>query len=335
MRLIASRCDVAVVIATVTLIAFNAVALAGLDSGLALHLPLTADLKDHSAARHPIHVVGKVRVEADGAFFGGRRDWLEAPHIVLNQRPFAIAVWIRETSGLPTIGLLEQFDLNRPLRHFSLMLRETRHPYLSFMGMDLFSTLNVSSNEWVHLVFQYTGKEQQIWVNGRLLCSREGPPYEGDSGVTAIGKMPRWTNVPGKDFVGHLRDFRIYHRALDHQEIGNLAGLNQPIAQAANEASLAQPLIPPLGEREQATRKAMSQLLSPDPALPFLQIAGRQITVNGQVGQVYTLESSGNLQEWHPLVRMTNQTGRVVYEGPDQAFSPMQFFRVKVESTSP
>lgn len=335
MRRIPVRWNLVRMIAVISLFTSNSLALAGLDSGLVLHLPLTTDFKDHSDASHVIHVVGKVRVETDGAFFGGRRDWLEAPHIPLNQRPFAIAVWIRETSGQPTIGLLEQFDLNRPLRHFSLMLRETRHPYLSFMGMDLFSTLNVSSNEWVHLVFQYTGEEQQIWLNGRLLCSREGPPYEGDSGVTAIGKMPRWTNVPGKDFVGHLRDFRIYHRALDHQEIGTLAGLNQPIARAATEANPAQSLIPPLGEREQATRKAMSQLLSADPALPFLQITGRQIIVNGQVGQVYTLESSGNLQEWYPLVRMTNQIGRAVYEDPDQPFSPMQFFRVKVENTSP
>jgi hypothetical protein len=78
-----------------------------------------------------------------------------------------------------------------------------------------------------------------------------------------------------------------------------------------------------------ASRAAMSQVLSADPALPFLEISARQITINGQAGQIYTLQTSGDLNQWSPLTRLTNQTGRIDYVF--QADQPAQFFRVRVE----
>jgi len=69
-----------------------------LGKGLALYLPLTTDLKDHSPATLPIKVAGGVHLSAEGAVFGGE-DWLEAPHIALNDRPFAIAFWMRDTTA--------------------------------------------------------------------------------------------------------------------------------------------------------------------------------------------------------------------------------------------
>jgi hypothetical protein len=299
-----------------------------LDQGLALHLPLTADLKDHSPAALPVEVVGNVRVEKEGAYFGGRMDWLEAPHIALNGRPFSIALWIRETSEERTVGLVEQFDRNQPRRHLHLMLRGNRQPYFGIYDRNLASPLIVPRDqEWVHLVFQYTGAELQIWINGHLIIARKSPPYEGETGVTAIGKIPRWSNVPGKDLVGYMRDFRIYQRALSVEEIGVLAAINVPGADAA--VKLVQVDIPTLSQETVASRTAMSQVLSADPALPFLEISARQITINGQGGQIYTLQTSGDLNQWSPLMRLTNQTGRVVYDY--QADQPAQFFRVRVD----
>ena len=308
---------------------------AELNDGLVLHLPLTQDLKDHSTAAQRVEVVGKVHIDSDGAAFEGRRDWLEAPHIPLNNRPFAIALWVRSSTPHPTIGLVEQFDQNRPRRHLALMLRNNRNPYFGFHNLDLFTTYRTSTNsEWVHLVFQYDGKQQQIWVNGRYMCRRQAPAYEGDYGVTTIGKMPRWGDVPGRDFIGHMRDFRIYHRVLDHKEIGLLAGITKQ-EPTEKTTRLAQISIPTLNKSAQESREAAAQYLSPDTSLPFLEIADKQIIINGRAGQVYTLQASADLNNWKALTRMTNQTGRLVYEDKDRQFTPMQFFRVKVEGFEP
>ena len=85
-----------------------------LGKGLALYLPLTTDLKDHSPAALPIKVVGGVHLNAEGAVFGGK-DWLEAPHIALNGRPFAIAFWMRDTTDEQSVGLVEQIDPDKNL----------------------------------------------------------------------------------------------------------------------------------------------------------------------------------------------------------------------------
>jgi len=73
----------------------------------------------------------------------------------------------------------------------------------------------------VHVVFQYDKKagQQEIWIDGRFICSRSSGPYQGKSGETIIGGSPVWNNVPCKDFMGFIRDVRIYDRALTAAEI--------------------------------------------------------------------------------------------------------------------
>jgi hypothetical protein len=321
-----------ILVAIVALLEFstplNALAANQLDQGLALFLPLTQDLQDHSPAKLEIQNIGNVRIEKEGAFFGGRRDWLQAPHIALNDRPFAVAVWIREISDEHMVGLLEQFDRNQGRRHFSLMLRDNQ-PYFWIYDRNMISPLNVSRDkEWTHLVFQYTGKELQIWINGRLICSEESPSYLGDHGVTAIGKMPRWTNTSGKDFVGYMRDFRIYQRILSPEEISELGGLTKPA-----QTSIATASAPNLSADAIKSRDAMLQFLPEDKSLPLLQIVARQVVINKRAGQIYTFQSSGYFDDWQPVATSTNQTGAVTYEFPNG--QPTEVFRLKVEGFEP
>jgi hypothetical protein len=304
-----------------------------LDEGLALYLPFTADLKDHSSEQLPIKVVGDVTMDNEGAAFaGGAKDWLEAPHVPLDNRPFAISFWMKDATSEQSVGLVEQLDTNTRLKHFHIVLRKERQPFFGFYPMRFISPLSIPTNqEWVHMVFQYTGGQQQIWINGRLICTRQTPSYEGTKGVTTIGKLPRWTNVPGKNFKGHLRDFRIYHRTLEREEIALLAGVKESGVAGASKATTGN--MPVLSPRTQASRAAMESVLATDPALPFLEITTDQLIINGQAGQVYTLQAATDLSNWQSLAQVTNQTGKLVYSLANQPAAVRQeFFRVRVES---
>jgi hypothetical protein len=296
---------------------------------LALHLPLTTDLKDHSPQLHAVEVVGAVRITEEGAYFGGRKDWLEAPHVALDSRPFAVALWIKEAARNRQVGLVEQYDLPRPGHHFHLMLRENRQPYLGFLVHDQISPVGIPwEQEWMHLVFQYTGEFQQIWINGHLVVRRRTEPYLGTTGVTTIGKAPRWNNVPAKDFVGFMRDVRIYQRLLVPEEIVFLH--NPSVAAAARSAVARRAGVSPPSEISVAPMpQALAALLPENPALPFLEIDGQTITVNGRPGQVYLLQASNDLETWLTLDAATNTTGTLVYVEAERA-EPMRFYRVQM-----
>jgi hypothetical protein len=308
----------------------NTQAAGNLTDRLVLHLPLTEDLEDHSPLRQTVEIVGAVRIEPEGAWFGGRKDWLEAPFIALNDRPFAVAMWIKESARTRHVGLIEQYDLSQRGHHLHLMLRENRQPYFGLLSRDQISPVGVPwEQQWMHLVFQHTGEFQQIWINGRLVASFRAEPYHGTTGVTAIGKAPRWGNVPARDFVGHMRDVRIYQRRLEPDEIASLASAfqaGQPIA----STTAADDRAPQSPGAMMALSPALAAMLPEDPSRPFLEIDGQQITINGRPGQVYVLESSTDLRNWVPLERGGSQTGTMVYQDPDRD-SAMRFYRVRVE----
>jgi hypothetical protein len=79
-----------------------------LEQGLSVYLPMTIDLLDHSAHKLPVTVSGKVVIQDGAARFEGKEDWLELPHVPLNNRPFAIAMWIKVTGKYPVYGIVEQ-----------------------------------------------------------------------------------------------------------------------------------------------------------------------------------------------------------------------------------
>ena len=152
--------------------------------------------------------------------------------------------------------------------------------------------------------------------------------------MTTIGKIPRWRNVPGKNFQGSLLDFRIYQRTLDQREIVALASAdNSARAVAARAAQKINS--PDLSPQTRASREAMASVLPSDISLPFLEIDQHQITINGQAGQIYSLEDTTDFNQWTRIALLTNQTGRVVFDWTDAATGPQQFFRVQVNPRQP
>ena len=188
---------------------------------LLVHLPLTQDIADASRNRVPV-TIKEVTIRNGAAWFAGKGSYLILPHQPLSDRPFAIAMWVKLEGDSPTCGLLEQRAANKSNQHLHLMIRGG-HPYMGFYVNDLRADSSLKpAGGWTHLVFQFTGREQEIWVNDKCVASRRAKAFAGTTGDFVIGKSPRWSNVPSADFQGAMRHIRIYGRALSPVEIDSL-----------------------------------------------------------------------------------------------------------------
>jgi Concanavalin A-like lectin/glucanases superfamily len=295
-----------------------------LDQGLVAYLPLREDLTDHSDAKNPVKTSGKLVLRSGGAYFDGEGAWLELPHIDFANHPFAVSLWIKVTGENPMYGLIEQRDDNSWNHWLHLMLRGGRQPYLGFYINDAMSPQDVPAGEWCHLVFQYTGERQELWVDGRLLCARKAKGYEGLKGSTFIGKSPLWSNVPSKDFEGYMREIRIYSRALSGSEVAALYGQETGSSADLNLAA---------GKTgDQSSAPALSDASAAELGIPFLAINARKLVITGEAGQIYELQASSDLtQPWQPLVSLTNQNGVVEFTDANAPKFAQRFYRVRTQ----
>jgi hypothetical protein len=289
---------------------------ANIDRGLLAHLPLTADLRDHSTNGVEVNVMGKVPIVDGAAYFGGESNWLELPYLPLNKGPFAVAMWITVTGKNPMYGLVEQRGSDSRNQWLHLMLRGAWQPFLGYYINDAVSPITIDPRKWTHLVFQHDGQRQQIWIDGAPVVFRKCEPYGGSAGVTCIGKSPRWSNVPSKDFEGFMRDVRIYRRALEPAEIPELSGrVATPLATVT--------------EVERAVRVR-------NIGVPLLSIDGNKLLITGEASQILDLEMTDSIgAEWQPFVTLTNRSGRLEYTDAQMPASGRRFYRIKVRGALP
>lgn len=291
------------------------------DDALVAHLPLSADLRDHSASKLAVKVVGDVTVVDGAARFDGDGDWLELPHVALNKGPFAVAIWIRVTGRNPMYGLVEQQGSARRNEWLHLMLRGAWQPFLGQYINDAVSPVMIDPQEWTHLVFQHDGERQQIWINGAPVVFRKCEVYAGAAGVTAIGKSPRWNNVPSKDFEGFMREVRIYKRSLRADEIGVLADDGSGRVKFAAQANV------PEVDRGVRVRNI---------GVPLLSIDGNKLLITGEAAQILDLEIADSIGgEWRPLLTLTNKLGRVELVDENMPASGKRFYRINVRGALP
>ncbi len=299
--------------------AFTAFAAPALREGLVVHLPFTNDLQDHAAKPQPVEVHGPVSVREGAAYFEGKQNWLDLPFIPLNDRPFAVAMWLKPTGAEPTYGVLLQWDRNQESHIFHLMIRDGLRPWFGFYINDVVSPVSLSNaGEWQHLLFQYDGVSQQIWIGGRLICQRAAKAYQGAKGRTLIGKNADWTNVPAKDYEGWMSDFRIYERTLAFEEITALAGAV------------------PVTKFSASTPRA----LSPQPpgsvappgfsAAPLLKIDAEKMRLRGKPGEEYVVEASKDLVAWEVIGNVTvGEDGAVDFVDEEAARFRQRFYRIR------
>lgn len=189
---------------------------------LLVHFPFTNGLEALVGDGSGIRIHG-IQLRAGAAWFDGRTSEIVIPRVSLDRRAFAVAMWIRLEDAFPGIGLLHQPVGHRRSQHLHLVLRNST-PRLGFYLDDLSTDNAVTPKDgWAHLVFQYTGAAQEVWLNGARIGLRAARPYLGAAGDLHLGKAPRWSNVPAHDFKGGMRDFRLYERALTVAEVKELA----------------------------------------------------------------------------------------------------------------
>lgn len=294
-----------------------------LADGLLLYLPLKEDLADHGpAALAMVNKHGVSMVDGAAYFDGGKDNWLEAPSLPVNGKPFAISMWIRPTGTHPMYGLIEQKDADRGNRWLHVMLRGGRQPYLGFYINDAISPRDIPVNQWSHLLFQYREGRQEIWVNGSFMCARKTKAYGGKGGTLRIGYTPPWNNVPSRNFEGFMRELRIYGRALANDEILALfTGKRSPAQTAASNAGLEPMLdLPTVAQETPATINGA----------PFLSIDGNRLLITGEARQTYEVQFTLDLgKEWQPLTTLTNRLGTIEYEDTTRS-NGVKFYRIKV-----
>ena len=294
------------------------IAVATIDDGLVLHLPMRADLRDHSPKTHAVEISGRVELRDGAAWFGGKEDWLELPFIPLNERAFTVSMWLKPTGDGPTYGVLMQWDRNETNHILHLVIRDGWRPRFGFYVNDVVSPVSLSNaGGWQHLVFQYTGTHQQIWINGRLICCRVAESYRGTRGPTFIGRNPDWNNVPGRDYEGGMSDFRIYERALSFAEIVELS--STPPASKPAVAAVARPVQP-----------AGSVAPPGVSAVPLLSIAADRMQLRGKAGEEYIVEASPDLIDWAEIGRFSiGSEGLAEFVDEDAKRFRQRFYRIR------
>ncbi len=308
-----------------------------LTDGLVVHLPLKDDLNDHSPSAHPVRVQGNIKLDDGAARFPGDGNFLELPFVPLQRRDFSVSFWARVGGTNDTCTFFSQKEEDKCGGAIYLQLRQFSQLYLGFWNNDVTAPSAMEPREaWNHVVFQYVNFRQQIWLNGRLLVERIAEPLQCAAGGTRVGgQPPAWTGH--HDFEGWMRDFRIYNRALQREEIHQLAGVTPRIA-VATAASQPSPLqtntAPPVGPTGAGVLSAVTTLPVED--RPFLQINGNHLTVSGPPVQVYELQASFDLADGFKAVStLTNLTGSVQYVDPVVSLQELRFYRVKVLSSDP
>ena len=157
-------------------------------------------------------------------FNGSSSTYLSLPHIPLNSRTFGIGFFCKFYAPA-NYGLVMQrdSDLNNQLLH--LQTRGATHNlWFGFYG-DTYSTHPITSTNWYHVFFQYTGSRQQIYVNGIFQGSEASGAYLGTVGNTDIGRTPAWGNVDCDNFHGYMDDFQVYYGVLSQDQIMDLANV--------------------------------------------------------------------------------------------------------------
>jgi hypothetical protein len=217
-KLVAAAIALAAVAAIVLLVRYGPAGAPSAERGLVLHLPLRQDLLDHSRFARPVTVTGKVHIEQGAARFPGEGSWLTLPHIPLEGRPFAVALWVKVAGTGIGHGLFEQKDEDVENRHLHLALSGWR-PYFGFYENDARAKKYVPRDTWTHLVFVFTGQDQEIWVNGEAAAHSHSVAYRGRNGETHIGRHPRLPQLRASDLDGWLREVRVYEGVFEAERI--------------------------------------------------------------------------------------------------------------------
>ena len=92
----------------------------------------------------------------------------------------------------------------------------------------------IAVDEWQHLLYTYGRGTGRLYLNGRLVQSKDGVSFESRKQPLLIGSCADWwmLHPPGSNSLdGSVRDLVLFDRALTPEEISRLFGTTRPEAQ--------------------------------------------------------------------------------------------------------
>jgi len=216
------------------------------DASLVLYFPFNEGtgnkVNDYSGKQNNGIVNGTKWV--DGKYgkalsFGGDDAYVEVDkYIPLDNRPFTLEAWVyrakdQKESWDMIISQIDTLSQNKGL-HFGMRRdNEGAVATFAFYSNDLNSTGPIAKEQWYHIAGVYTGKKQQLFINGKLDIERDAAPYAGVKGNIFIGTRPEMEGQPGVhglQFDGIIDEVAIYQKELTEAEINADMNIIKPLA---------------------------------------------------------------------------------------------------------
>jgi hypothetical protein len=160
----------------------------------------------------------------------------------------------------------------------------------TFNGADanLYGTAALSVNIWTHLAGSYDGTTLRLYVNGvQVSTVNQAGLLQTSNNPLQIGG----DSIFGQTFQGLIDEVRVYNRVLTASEIQT--DMNTPVGGGVNSVSPA----------------------AQNPPRITLTVNQQEIlvTVSGDMGSTYGIESSSNLVNWTRVATEVNTSGTVVF----------------------
>ncbi|MEM6992409.1 MAG: LamG domain-containing protein [Myxococcota bacterium] len=183
---------------------------------------------DSSCTDCPVSVAG---ISGNARQFNGDNNHVTVPHTeAFEADGITLAAWV----SYPVVDISLNAVVAKPLgpnarNSWELLVRQTQ----SCIACVVFGTGNVGTavfltapappvDTWVHLAATWDGDQTRLYFDGALVASGNNPLVEYDTSPVLVGGDSNQGVLDG-GFGGTIDDLRIYRRALDENEISDLA----------------------------------------------------------------------------------------------------------------
>jgi len=203
-----------------------------LENGLVAYYPFNGNANDESGNGNEGTVYGAQLTDdrfgnsESAYYFDGNADRINVPHdSVQNTELLTVSMWVKP-DPIQNQGWIHLVWKNTVggADGFSCLLYPDNRPYATIGGYSpdrwIFTSTALAANEWNHVVFQYDGTNNKIFINGEL-----DTITSNNSSITPSSRPMQIGGAAYNDqysFRGILDDIKVYSWALSENEIQEL-----------------------------------------------------------------------------------------------------------------
>ncbi|MCE5185905.1 MAG: putative Ig domain-containing protein [Planctomycetaceae bacterium] len=183
-----------------------------------------AGTNDGTATGNPAYAAGILGQAID---LDGTDDYVTLPAGIINTDNFTVAAWVRWDGGAQWQRIFD-FGNNTAQNMFLTPTSESNTLRFAITASgngaseQRIETAALATGQWVHVAVTLDGNSGKLYVNGQLKALNAAmtiDPADFNPAVNYIGKS-QW---PDALFNGRIDDFRIYHYALNADQIALLS----------------------------------------------------------------------------------------------------------------